>query len=285
MPPTRFKPQELQFLRDRLPQWEQLKHRPTQNKNVDQHFKEKARFIRVIIKDFFMRFPECDPSVNDPSSETFSEEQLATFPERVRQWFRNNTRTPGGRVTQERRARRNRTHARNVATQRYHQEINQVARQIMAAAPGTKRMSAFNQATTEYLEKLKMEDEAAYDKLFKDAEAIRNAADLDYAEMNTDVLAKLLTEFPSKLLNEMEEHARALPVHIWCIAAFAIPPSKELATYTLVTDGLSEIRKAVAHEAMVDEFKNWIQDNLGSGATGQVQDAPEMIYPDQQRGS
>ncbi|KAG8680029.1 hypothetical protein FRC11_003010, partial [Ceratobasidium sp. 423] len=232
MPPSRFKPPELDFLKGHLPTWERLKHRPTNNANIDRLLKERTKFIRKTIKAFFERFPERDPSVNDPSPVTFTQEMLSEFPEIVRQWFRNNTRTPGGRVILEKRAKRNRTHARNVATQRYHQEINAIARRIIEEEPGIERMTAFNRATTEFLQNLKDEDPEAYAQLSRDAEAIRNSGDTDYTELEPEVLQRLLSDFPSKLLNELEEHARALPVHIWCIAAFAVPPLKEVSTYT-----------------------------------------------------
>ncbi|KDN40414.1 hypothetical protein RSAG8_08177, partial [Rhizoctonia solani AG-8 WAC10335] len=190
MPPSRFKPAELNFLRDRIPQWEQLKDRPRNKKNQNEHLKEKACFIRLVIKDFFVSFPEHDPSVSDTSPDTFTEDLLAAFPERLRQWYRNNTRTPGGQPIQEKRTRCNCTHVRNVASQCYHQEINQLACKILAEAPGMERMTAFNNATTTYLEKLKVDDEPAYLKLFKDAAAIRNAAEVDYMDKSPEVLAK-----------------------------------------------------------------------------------------------
>ncbi|KAG8699375.1 hypothetical protein FRC11_013732, partial [Ceratobasidium sp. 423] len=81
MPRSRFKPAELDFLKEHLPTWEKLKHRLTKNANFDRLLKERTTFIRKTIKQFFEKFPERDPSINDPTPVTFSQEQLSDFPE------------------------------------------------------------------------------------------------------------------------------------------------------------------------------------------------------------
>ncbi|KAG8695664.1 hypothetical protein FRC11_001317, partial [Ceratobasidium sp. 423] len=81
MPPSRFKPPELEFLKDRKPIWERLKHRPDNNKNVDRLLKERTKFIRETVKEFLVKFPERDPSVSDPSPVMFTQDQLVDFPE------------------------------------------------------------------------------------------------------------------------------------------------------------------------------------------------------------
>ncbi|KAG8681168.1 hypothetical protein FRC11_001481, partial [Ceratobasidium sp. 423] len=44
--------------------------------------------------EFLAKFPNRDPSVSDPSPITYSQEDLERLPERLCQWFRNNSRFP-----------------------------------------------------------------------------------------------------------------------------------------------------------------------------------------------
>ncbi|KAG8714483.1 hypothetical protein FRC11_008285 [Ceratobasidium sp. 423] len=83
MPPSQFKPTELDFLKGHLPTWGKLKHRPTNNANFDQLLKEQTTFIHKMIKQFFEKFPERDPSINDPIPVTSSQEQLSDFPKKL----------------------------------------------------------------------------------------------------------------------------------------------------------------------------------------------------------
>jgi hypothetical protein len=75
-------------------------------------------------------------------------------------------------------------------TQRYHQEINEMARKIKTDQPGIHQMAAFNQATTEFMAELEQDDPERYRKLFMDAESIRSAASKDYSKLTSEVIAK-----------------------------------------------------------------------------------------------
>ncbi|KDN34029.1 hypothetical protein RSAG8_12879, partial [Rhizoctonia solani AG-8 WAC10335] len=80
-----------------------------------------------------------------------------------------------------------------------------------------KAMTAFNRATTEFLNKLKEDDPEAYVKLQQDAKEMCRASMLDYMELKPDVLALLLDKFPKHLLSDLEQFGKELPIHI-CIS-------------------------------------------------------------------
>ncbi|KDN33779.1 hypothetical protein RSAG8_13128, partial [Rhizoctonia solani AG-8 WAC10335] len=143
-------------------------------------------------------------------------------------------------------------------------------------------MTAFNYTTTQHLEKLKNDDPEAHQKLLADALAIQEAACLDYTDMSPEALSRLLSDFPKRLLAEMEEHGHTLPVHIWCITAFAMPLNQEVETWTVTTQSVATIHGSSAHNTMWDEFKAWLTANLGLAANGQVDTTPPVVYPDSQ---
>ncbi|KAG8710001.1 hypothetical protein FRC11_004960 [Ceratobasidium sp. 423] len=301
MPPATFRPAEVEFFRGHVPRWEDMKKKPVNSKNVDQLLKERTQFIRKVCEDFLAKFPERDPSVNDPGPLTFTNEVIAKLPRTVRQWFRNNTRPQGGQPIIIKQGTQRRTHARNLATQQYKQQIKGMAQEIRADNPEMNQMTAFNKATTQFMEQLKTEDPDAYNKLYQDAAELRGAAAMDYTDMSPDVLKKLpafsfhqngimltfmsyrlLSEFPVAFLDEIEHHGRILPVHIWSIVALAVPPAQEVKVYTMSTRSIDKIHDTAANKKMKDEFTKWLKENIGLRAPGEVINATEAVYPDLQ---
>ncbi|KAG8763027.1 hypothetical protein FRC11_006402 [Ceratobasidium sp. 423] len=251
MPAATFRPVEVTFLRPLIPRWEEMKKKRANERNVDQLLKERTQFIRKVCTDFLAKFPERDPSISDPGALTFSEEDIAKFPQR------------GGTRVAEMQAIRRKTHGRNLATQRYKQQINDIAREIRLTEPELKQMTAFNKATTQFMEQLKAEDPEQYDKLHQDAAELRAAAGMDYADMSPDVLARLLSEFPQRFMDEVEEHGRNLPVHIWSIVALGVPPSNQIKLYSMSTRSIEKIQDSGTNQMLKEEFSKWLKDNLG----------------------
>ncbi|KDN34715.1 hypothetical protein RSAG8_12216, partial [Rhizoctonia solani AG-8 WAC10335] len=201
------------------------------------------------------KFPERDPSASDPSPLTYTQEDLERLPERLRQWFRNKSRLPVDPETKQKQRTKSRTHARNLATKRYSQQIKEIARELREADKGLKAMTAFNRATTEFLNELKEDDPEAYVKLQQDAKEMRGASMLDYTELTPDVLASLLDKFPKRLLSDLEQFGKELPVHIWCVKATLQLDTAAPMIYPALRRGarpslpqVEDIRKVSAHQ-------------------------------------
>ncbi|KAG8733603.1 hypothetical protein FRC11_004736 [Ceratobasidium sp. 423] len=113
------------------------------------------------------------------------------------------------------------------------------------------------------MEQLMQEDPEVYQKLVDDALVIRGAVSVDYADLLPEVAAWLLGDFPKTLMNELEEHGCALPIHIWCIAAFATSPNQEVKAYIMMTSSVGAIHRTLSHKVMRQEFMKWLTDNLG----------------------
>ncbi|EUC58207.1 hypothetical protein RSOL_238670 [Rhizoctonia solani AG-3 Rhs1AP] len=220
-------------------------------------------------------FPERDPTVGDPSPLTFSKDVVDDFYEIVRQWYRNRTRNSDPAPSIPTMSKDRRTSARNLAMKRYSQAIAELARTISVKKPELHQMSAFNEATTQFLDTLKRDDLPAYEKLQGDAVELRQASEKDYTDLSPDNLAQLLTDFPNKLHDELAYHGKTLPVHIWSIVSFAIPPSQEMKTYTLRGMDTSD-----NHSVMVNSYKDWMRSKMGTAAARQIDTAEPMVYPD-----
>ncbi|KDN41820.1 hypothetical protein RSAG8_07191, partial [Rhizoctonia solani AG-8 WAC10335] len=263
MPAPRFRPTEIQFLRSQLTEWQRMKAVPVSKSNVDSLLRERRQFIREVCMQLMARFPDRDPSVSDPSHLTYSAEDLERLPEILRQWFRNNSRHPVDLQTKERSTTKSRTHARNIAAKRYSQQIKEIARELREADKDLKPMTAFNKATTLYLAELKEDDPEAYAKLYDDAREIRGASLRDYTDLTPDVLESLLDKFPKRLLSDLEQYGRELPVHIWCIAAFAKPSDHELEAFTLSTPSLDGMNDSAFDKSSRQAFLGWMREHLG----------------------
>ncbi|KAG8735088.1 hypothetical protein FRC11_003453, partial [Ceratobasidium sp. 423] len=105
-------------------------------------------------------------------------------------WFRNNTRPWGGKAIIEKQSVRRQTHARNLATQKFKQQIKELVREIRAEEPDMNQMTAFNKVMMAFMEQLKNEDPNEYEKLHSDAVELRGAAAMDYADMSPEVLKR-----------------------------------------------------------------------------------------------
>ncbi|KAG8744513.1 hypothetical protein FRC11_013431 [Ceratobasidium sp. 423] len=189
MPRPAFRPPEVELLRTKLPDWVRMKGVRATKANVEELLSERRRFIREVTADFLAKFPDRDPSVSDPGPTTYSQEQIELLPQRLRQWFRNNSRVPTDSQVKEKHKGKARTHARNLAAKRYRQQIKEIARELRTADNQLKPLTAFNRATTLFLADLKEKDAVAYDKLYSDARQMRNHAAMDYADLSPEVLA------------------------------------------------------------------------------------------------
>ncbi|KDN41895.1 hypothetical protein RSAG8_07112, partial [Rhizoctonia solani AG-8 WAC10335] len=169
MPRSIFRQAEQEFLEGYIDRWSKLKQRPSQGQTYTQGLAQRTELIREITKAFLLTFPERDPTASDPSPIIYNEADLALLPKRARQWLTNNTRTPGGAEVKQKQSTRGRTHARNLATQRYSQEINEVAKTVRTENPGIHHLNCFNEATTRFLQKLEQDDPQAFLQLHEDA--------------------------------------------------------------------------------------------------------------------
>ncbi|EUC56772.1 hypothetical protein RSOL_196110, partial [Rhizoctonia solani AG-3 Rhs1AP] len=279
MPPARFRPNEQTFFEQRIPLWEKIKSGPGSQRSKSTR-RERNEFIQRTCKDFYVSFPERDPTIGDPTPLTFSKDVVDDFEEIVRQWYRNRTRgiAPAPRGTVE--SKDKRISARNLVMKRNAQAISELARDIMLEQPELNSMSAFNKATTRFIDTMKQDDPSAYEKLVADAAEIRQASHTDFTDLSPDTLAQLLEEFPDKMNDELERHARELPVHIWSVVSYATPPSQEMKTYTMYTPSLRGMSNSENHSAMISNFKAWMKEHLGTTAALQMDTAEPLVYPD-----
>ncbi|KAG8731581.1 hypothetical protein FRC11_003487 [Ceratobasidium sp. 423] len=231
MPATTLRRVKVEYLNTEVPTWRILKGKWTTGPDGRSQLQAQTTHIRNVCKIFLQKFPERDPTVSDPTPITFTQDELEDFPRRVQQWFGNNTRSPVMQDTKEKASTKKRTHARNLASQRYHQEINEIAHKIRQEQPELQQLAAFNKATMQFMLELKEQDPDRYEKLSIDAEQIQSSGSKDYTELNPEVVTKLLQDFPMELLSELEEHGRTLPIHIWCIATYATPPDQDVKGY------------------------------------------------------
>ncbi|KDN34989.1 hypothetical protein RSAG8_11963, partial [Rhizoctonia solani AG-8 WAC10335] len=135
MPKAGFHPQEITSLEGFLPQWEKLKGRAAKGKGHDAQLESRAALVRQMVTQFFATFPECDISVSDPSLLTITQDKLSEFPEKIRQWLRNNSQNVRDQKKTEPPATKSHVHARNLAAQRYSQQISEIAREIKGDQP------------------------------------------------------------------------------------------------------------------------------------------------------
>ncbi|CEL53432.1 glycoside hydrolase 15-related protein [Rhizoctonia solani AG-1 IB] len=279
MPRSNFRPAEVAFLRSRIPEWIRTKSLPATKSNANSLLAERRVLIRSIAEELLLKFPDRDPSVSDPTAVTYTQEDLERLPERLRQWYRNNTRSPVDPENRLKPKQRGRTHARNIAAQRFSQEIKEIARELRSADKDLQPLTAYNHATTQFITELQQEDPEAYEKLFHDAKEMRGHAAMNYADLSPEVVSSLLEKFPARLLSELEQYGNELPVHIWCICAFARPPEQRLELYTVCTPSIDGISGSVFDSLSRKEFLAWIQKNLGASASLQVETATPMVYP------
>ncbi|CCO27941.1 hypothetical protein BN14_01931 [Rhizoctonia solani AG-1 IB] len=283
MPRSTFRRIEIDFLETYVPSWRELKGSAGDKIDKSTRLNARTLHVRKVVKEFLATFQERDPTFSDPSPITFTQEEVNDLGRRIRQWLNNNTRSSSGQAGSAKQVVKGRIHARNLATQRYHQEINEMARKIKTDQPGIHQMAAFNQATTEFMAELEQDDPERYRKLFMDAESIRSAASKDYSELTSEVIAKLLADFPKRFLEQLEAFGRALPVHIWCIVAYATPPDDEVKGYGMFTPSLNQIDGTPTNEKMKTLFMDWLQQTLGHSATGSIEHAEPTVYPDPTR--
>ncbi|CEL58472.1 tail length tape measure protein [Rhizoctonia solani AG-1 IB] len=281
MPRSTFRRIEVDFLETYIPSWRELKGNA--GDKIDQSTRLNARSLHVckVVREFLAKFQDRDPTFSDPSPITFTQEEVSDLGRRICQWLNNNTRSNIGQATAKKQALKGRIHARNLATQRYHQEINEMARKLKSDQPGIHQMAAFNQATTNFMVELEQADPERYQKLFLDAESIRSAGSKDYSELAPEVIAKLLADFPKRFLDKIEAHGRSLPVHIWCIVAYTTPPDDEV--QRMFTPSLNQIDGSPTNKKMKKLFMDWLQNTLGVSAVGSIEHAAPTVYPDPTR--
>ncbi|KEP45479.1 hypothetical protein V565_269020, partial [Rhizoctonia solani 123E] len=276
MPPSSFRPAEQEFFERYITRWSKLKQRPVAGQTHSEQLRQKTELIREVTKAFLIEFPERDPSATDRPALTFTEADLAKLPQRARQWLTNNTRPVGGQEIQEKQKTRGHTHARNLATQRYSQEINHMAIALREETPEMKQLTSFNKATTLFLERLE-NDPQAYQKLYDDAIGIRESAEKDFSEHSPEVLEKI------SLGNSLRKSESMAVLFLFTYAAFGLPSEPTLKTYTVSTTSVEGITKSSAHKNMRKEYLEWVSQALGASASGQVETAIRMIYPNMKR--
>ncbi|KDN34023.1 hypothetical protein RSAG8_12884, partial [Rhizoctonia solani AG-8 WAC10335] len=189
MPPSQFRNAEQDFLCQRIPQWKKFQRTPGRAKSKAKR-RERIEFVQQTCKDFYKAFPERDPTVGDPTPLTFLKDVVDDFEEIVQQWYRNNLRETQQAPNDAPKVKDCRISARNLAMKRFSQAISEIVREICMEQPTLDKITAFNHATTQYMDKLKKEDSAAYDKLVADALEICQASDMDYTDLSPETLAQ-----------------------------------------------------------------------------------------------
>ncbi|KAG8794601.1 hypothetical protein FRC12_023285 [Ceratobasidium sp. 428] len=280
MPASKFRPQEVEFLRTFLPEWKALKTEANADKHKPGETSARNRLLRRVVEDFYERFPERDSTQTDETPETYTADQRAYFPMQLRQWFINRLRETGGKEKIRLQKEKTKITARMLIAKHYKDDINPIAQGIRAEKPSLTRLEAFGEATSAFIAQIKKESTSEY-KRFEDlAEKIRNGASIDYVDQDADALAEMLEMFPKKLHAQVVAWGKSMPVHLYCMAVFAKPPDTTLGTYLALSNSMQAIEGSDAGEAIRELLSEWLETSFGRQGLGQVESAQKMIHPD-----
>ncbi|KAG8716635.1 hypothetical protein FRC09_015468 [Ceratobasidium sp. 395] len=244
MPASKFRPQEVEFLRTFLPEWKALKTEANADKHKPGETSARNQLLRRVVEDFYERFPERDSTQTDETPETYTADQRAYFP------------MTGGKEKIRLQKEKTKITARMLIAKHYKDDINPIAQGIRAEKPSLTRLEAFGEATSAFIAQMKKESTSEYERFEDLAEKIRNGALIDYSDQDADALAEMLEMFPKKLHAQVVAWGKSMPVHLYCMAVFAKPPDTTLGTYLALSNSMQAIEGSDAGEA-IRELLKW----------------------------
>ncbi|KAG8793230.1 hypothetical protein FRC12_003447 [Ceratobasidium sp. 428] len=228
MPASLFRADEVDYLLQFIPEWKSLKKDSTSKKTLPGELSARNRLVRRVIEGFYERFPERDSDQTDENKYTYSQDERDGFTPRLKQWFVNKTRESGGHEAQALPKGKNNISPRMLISSHHSSDINAIAKDLRIDNPSLHPLKAFNEATTIFINRMPPEEYERFDDL---AEKVRNGASLDYVDQDEAVLKQMLGMFPQKMLTQVKTWTRAMPIHMYCMAVFALPPENALRSY------------------------------------------------------
>ncbi|QRV87034.1 hypothetical protein RhiJN_15052 [Ceratobasidium sp. AG-Ba] len=182
-----FNNAEVAFLQEYLDEWMSLK-RGNDGLSATERIKSRNRLVRRVIEEFYEAFPKRDSTQNDPTEETYSQEEREGLYARLKEWFNNCTREKGGRERRAIKKIKKTITARILISKHYTKDISPIAQRIRSEDPSLSRIAARNKATTQFIEEMKVEDPDEYERFQVLAWDVRQAAQTDYAEKSEEAL-------------------------------------------------------------------------------------------------
>ncbi|KAG9118682.1 hypothetical protein FRC07_006687 [Ceratobasidium sp. 392] len=281
MPASHFRADQVDYLLKFIPEWKSLKHDSTSKKAVPGELSARNRLVRRVIEGFYERFPERDSAQTDENQFTYTQDERDGFTPRLKQWFINKTRESGGHEAQALPKEKNNITPRMLISKHYSSDINAIAKDLRADKPSLNPMKAYNEATTIFIDKMTREEYQKFDKL---AEKVRNGASLDYADQDKEVLKQMLNMFPQKMHTSVKTWTRSMPVHMYCMAVFTLPPENALRSYLLILSALSASMLGLDGSEEGEQIRSiilgWLEHTYGSQPIGRPDNVDPTVYPD-----
>ncbi|KAG8698797.1 hypothetical protein FRC08_005695 [Ceratobasidium sp. 394] len=280
MPPSTFRPPEVEFLKQYIVEWNQSKL-GAKRKRVRGEVAPRTRLIHRVIEEFYVAFPECDINQTDENSLTFDSDTRSILHKRIRTWFTNHqasedkapdvvqVHTTGSTIT-----------ARMLIMKRFSQDIGAIAQRVRCEEPSLGIMAARNVATTEFCKLMRQERPDELHELEELALKIRQHGAIDYADQPDAVLEQLMKQFPAKMWHEVHSWGNAMPVHIICLAAMQPPGETGLKTFLALTKSLNHLNDSEVAEKIRDLFLDALEDAYGGKPPGRPDTAVKAVYPD-----
>ncbi|KAG8706548.1 hypothetical protein FRC08_000985 [Ceratobasidium sp. 394] len=264
MPPSSFRPVEVEFLSGFLEDWIAAKQGSDDPNRQAGQTSARNRLVRRVIDEFYAQFPERDSGQTDENEFTYDDEQRQYFSTRLRDWFKNRARSAGGKELIELRKSTSNFTARMLVAKHHRKDIAAIAQGLRTDDPTLNRMTALNLATTEFIAALKKESPDEMKRYKKLAKEIRESAGIDYSEQSQEALQEILQMFPKKLYAQVLAWSQAMPVHIYCMAVFSTPSDPALKSYLALSPSIQGLEGTDTGELLRDEFLQWLEKSLGT---------------------
>ncbi|KAG9080505.1 hypothetical protein FS749_007991 [Ceratobasidium sp. UAMH 11750] len=264
MPPSSFRPAEVEFLLEFLDEWKAAKDDGDKPNRRAGQTSARNRLVRRVIDEFYSRFPERDSGQTDDNELTYNDQERRYLSTRLRDWFKNRARSAGGKELVDLRKSTSTFTARMLVARQHSKDIAAIAQGLRADDPTLNRMKALNDATTQFIKTLTEDSPDEMKRFEKIAKDIRESAGIDYTEQGDEALQQILQMFPKKLYAQVLAWSQAMPVHLYCMAVFSTPSDPSLKSYLALSPSIQQLEGSDAGELMRDEFLGWLEKSLGT---------------------
>ncbi|KAG9075206.1 hypothetical protein FS749_013146 [Ceratobasidium sp. UAMH 11750] len=274
---TPWTTQELAWFDVRVPDWLKAHDGPLSHVPVN-GIRPPAAFIRSLADNFLGEFEQRRWSAETLHGFETQEEYHAHLIEKFRTLMNNRAREKVAAKTHVAVPKMAKsTTARQLAMKEFNKAIRARAAEMRAENSVVDSRTVWNFATTAVLKQMQEDDPSAIARIQEKALALREAASLNFAEQDEDVLKKLLDLLPKRMLTTALEWSRTTGASLYFAAIF---DTKDDGLQFCVLSGLERYRISKACEGFRHDFSEFVCKLLGVSMSKTPENARPQVYPD-----
>ncbi|KAG9096702.1 hypothetical protein FS749_007925 [Ceratobasidium sp. UAMH 11750] len=276
---TPWTSQELAWFDARIPDWLKVRDGPLSHVPVN-GIRPPVAFIRFLADNFLGEFEQRKWSAETSYGFQTREEYRANLIEKFRTLMNNRAREKVAAKTHAGVPKMAKsTTARQLAMKEFNVAIRARAAEMRAENSVVDSRTVWNFATTEVLKQMQEDDPSAVARIQEKALAIREAASVNFAEQNEDVLKKLLDMLPKRMLSTAHEWSRTTGASLYFAAIY---DTKEdgLQFVDACSPDIERYRISKACEGFRHDFSEFVCRLLGVSMTKTLENARPQVYPD-----